>query len=215
MGSDVQSEIERLMGDIQAYDKPASPAHTLPEIEELVSSLIETEAITEDWVQRLTNASSDRSADLVLVDQRSQTPVSHRDVGIGISQVLPILVSAYALENTTVAIEQPEIHLHPRLQSELADVFIESALGDQKNTFILETHSEHLLLRIMRRMRETYNETLPEGQLPVHPQDVAVLYVDPRDTHSIVQEMPLNKRGELVKAWPGGFFEEGLEEVFA
>ena len=102
--------------------------------------------------------------------------------------------------------EQPELHLHPRLQSDLADVFIDSALGETKNTFLLETHSEHLLLRIMRRMRETYEGRLPEGALPVHPEDVAVIYVDPSGPQSIVQELPLNKRGELVKAWPGGFF---------
>jgi hypothetical protein len=214
-GSDVQSEVERVMGDIEAFATPENPAHTLPEIEELVSILVDTEVVSEEWMQRLITTSSERSMDLVLVDQRSQTPVSHRDVGIGVSQVLPILVSCYALSETMVAIEQPELHLHPRLQAELADVFIESALGEQKNTFMLETHSEHLLLRIMRRMRETYNEELPEGVPPIHPEDVAVLYVDPDGPQSIVQEIPLNAMGELVKAWPGGFFEEGLEEVFA
>src|SRR2546427_12376514 len=90
-----------------------------------------------------------------LFRSRSNTPVSHRDVGIGISQVLPVLVEAYGAENQIITIEQPEIHLHPALQAELGDVFITSALGDQRNTFILETHSEHLILRIMRRMRET------------------------------------------------------------
>ncbi|MBD2028232.1 AAA family ATPase [Leptolyngbya sp. FACHB-711] len=214
-GAEIQSEIERLMGDIESLSAPDRPAHTLPEIEELISILLDTEDVSDEWVKHLATSSSERTVDLVLVDQRSQTPVSHRDVGIGVSQVLPILVSCYALENSKVAVEQPELHLHPRLQSELADVFIESALGGQKNTFILETHSEHLLLRIMRRMRETYNKTLPEGCLPVTPDDICVLYVDPVGPSSIVQEMPLNKRGELVKAWPGGFFEEGLEEVFA
>lgn len=110
-------------------------------------------------------------------------------------------------------IEQPELHLHPALQAELGDLFIQSALGEQKNTFILETHSEHLLLRIMRRMRETSQGNLPAGVPPVRPEDVAVLYVEQDGPQSIVREMPLNERGELVKAWPGGFFEEGLREV--
>jgi len=117
-------------------------------------------------------------------------------------------------ENRLVAIEQPEIHLHPKLQAELGDVFITSALGDRRNTFMLETHSEHLLLRIMKRMRQTFEKSLPDGVPPVHPQDVSVLYVEPDGNRSIVREMPLNERGELVKAWPGGFFEEGLREVF-
>ncbi|RJR29963.1 MAG: hypothetical protein C4576_34400 [Desulfobacteraceae bacterium] len=152
--------------------------------------------------------------ELRLTDKRSGTIVSHRDVGIGVSQVLPVLVSAYASRNQIVAIEQPEIHLHPALQADLGDVFIQSALGGSKNRFLIETHSEHLLLRIMRRMRETCTGELPEGVPPVTPKDVCVLYVEPDGSKSIVREMPLNEHGELVKAWPGGFFEEGLREVF-
>ena len=162
----------------------------------------------------LNDRNVDGDDDLVLVDMRTKTTVSHRDVGIGISQVLPVLVEAYGNKDRLVAIEQPEIHLHPRLQAELGDVFIESALGERKNTFLLETHSEHLLLRIMRRMRETAEGRVAKEHREVRPDDVMVLYVEPDGTRSVVRQMPLNERGELVKAWPGGFFEEGLREVF-
>jgi hypothetical protein len=154
-------------------------------------------------------------SELVLVDKRTGLVVSHRDVGVGISQVLPVLVHAYADNNQVVAIEQPEIHLHPALQAELGDVFIAGALGERRNTFILETHSEHLILRIMRRMRETFEKRLPEGRPPVCPSDVAILYVEADGSRSIVREMALNEAGQLVKAWPGGFFEEGFREVFS
>lgn len=161
----------------------------------------------------ISESDADRVRELVLIDQRTNTVVTHRDVGIGISQVLPVLVMAYGSQEKLLAMEQPEIHLHPALQAELGDVFIEAALGERKNTFILETHSEHLILRIMRRMRETYlnKET---GLPPVTPEDVSVLYVEPDGARSIVREMPLNELGELVKSWPGGFFEEGLREQF-
>ncbi|MBE9049114.1 DUF3696 domain-containing protein [Nostocales cyanobacterium LEGE 11386] len=212
-GSDIQEEIERLKGDFEAAGIDLNSDNVLPEVEQLVSMLTDTDSLSETWVQEMTSG-GDRISDLVLIDKRTKTPVSHRDVGIGISQVIPILVSCYGLSDALVAIEQPEIHLHPRLQAELGDVFIESALGGQKNTFILETHSEHLLLRIMRRMRETFNNELPEGCLPVRPEDVSVLFVEADSEGSIVREMPLNKRGELVKAWPGGFFEEELDEIF-
>ena len=155
----------------------------------------------------------DALQDLKLIDVTKNVEVTHRDVGIGISQVLPVLVMAYGSSDKLLAIEQPEIHLHPALQAELADVFIESALGERKNTFILETHSEHLILRLMRRMRETY-QGKNTGLYQVTPADVSVLYVEPDGTRSIIRDMPLNELGELVKSWPGGFFEEGLREQF-
>lgn len=150
----------------------------------------------------------------VLIDNRSKTEVSHRDVGIGISQVLPVLVAAFSSKGKILAMEQPEIHLHPALQAELGDVFIQAALSGNKNTFILETHSEHLVLRIMRRIRETHEgKPLPQGVPAIKPEDVSILYVEPDGSRSIVREMELNERGEFVKAWPGGFFEEGLREL--
>jgi len=189
------------------YDgKDPNPVGAYPVIKDV-------EAESERLVSAIAESDADRIRELVLVDQRSNTVVTHRDVGIGISQVLPVLVMAYGARGKLLAMEQPEIHLHPALQAELGDVFIESAIGDRANTFILETHSEHLILRLMRRIRETYqgkNTGLPR----VTSGEVSVLYVEPDGSRSIVREMPLNELGDLVKAWPGGFFEEGLKEQF-
>lgn len=158
---------------------------------------------------------ADELPELVIVDRRSNTPVSHRDVGIGISQVLPVLVSAFASSGQIIAIEQPEIHLHPALQADLGDVFLQAALGEQKNRFLIESHSEHLLLRIMRRMRETANGNLPQGAPPVRPEDVAVLFVQPKGSSAAVRHLELDEEGQLLDPWPGGFFEEGYRERFA
>ena len=175
---------------------------------------LDAEDIFKQWIDEIVESHPDVLQDLILVDKRSDTAVTHRDVGIGVSQVLPVLVSAYASSGKLLAIEQPEIHLHPALQAELGDVFLESALGDGGNTLVIESHSEHLLLRIMRRMRETSTGKLPDGVLEVRPEDVMVLFVEPDGEQSLIREMPLNERGELIKAWPGGFFEEGLREIF-
>lgn len=143
--------------------------------------------------------------ELVLRDVKKSTTVTHRDVGIGISQVLPVLVMAFASRGKLLAMEQPEIHLHPALQAELADVFIEAAFGGRGNTFILETHSEHLILRIMRRIRE--------GKL--RPEDVGVLFVEPLSQGSRFTELRLDEEGDFIDEWPGGFFEESFHEKFA
>jgi len=151
--------------------------------------------------------------ELVLLDRRTDTQVSHRDVGIGVSQVLPVLVSTYASREKIIAIEQPEIHLHPALQSELGDVFIESALGESNNKFIIETHSEHLILRLLKRIRQTtrnQNNEMPK----ISPNDIALLYINGTPKGSTVQELRVDERGRLIDQCPGGFFEEDFEELF-
>lgn len=157
----------------------------------------------------------ERLNDLIMIDRRSNTVVSHRDVGIGVSQVLPVLVGAYASQNQIIAIEQPEIHLHPALQADLGDLFLQSALGAGKNHFLIETHSEHLLLRVMRRMRETSNGDLSKSIPRVKPEDVCVLFVHPKGASSAVRHLELDEEGQLLDAWPNGFFEEGYRERFA
>lgn len=210
---DLKALASELADQLEEID-PDDPQSTVPEIEELVAGAADSEERSESWVEEMVDSRSEKLQDLVLIDKRTGTTVSHRDVGIGVSQVLPVLVAAYASSGKLLAIEQPEIHLHPALQAELGDVLLEAALGEGGNTLLVESHSEHLLLRIMRRMRETSAGTLPKDVPEVHPDQVMVLYVEPDGPKSIVREMPLNERGELVKAWPGGFFEEGLREIF-
>jgi AAA ATPase domain len=151
-----------------------------------------------------------------LYDEKNKVHVAPADVGVGVSQAVPVVVGAVAEGYSLLAVEQPELHLHPAAQCEMGDLFIREALHSAYSgrMMLIETHSEHLLLRIMKRMRQTATGSLPEGSLPVRQEDVMVLYVEPDGSRSIVREMPLNERGELVKAWPGGFFEESFEELF-
>jgi len=98
---------------------------------------------------------------LILKDEEGMS-VSLADVGYGIGQVLPIILTSMLTRNTIITIEQPELHLHPKLQANLADLFIRSA-STLNNNFILETHSEHIILRMKRRQKEARETRLDQG----------------------------------------------------
>lgn len=178
------------------------------------AQLDDPDAAARGVLKAMRESNVDRVTELVLVDQRTKTVVSHRDVGIGVSQVLPVLVMAYGSKGRIVAMEQPEIHLHPALQAELGDVFIEAALGDRRNTFILETHSEHLILRLLRRIRETASGELPPGATPLKSEDIGVIYVQAEKDGARVIPLPITSEGDFASLWPEGFFAERAKELF-
>jgi AAA ATPase domain/Protein of unknown function (DUF3696) len=132
------------------------------------------------------------------------TGINVANMGQGISQLLPI--GAHVLGagyDDCVIVEQPEIHLHPALQAALGDLFVDKVVGGNAHQIIIETHSEHLLLRIRRRVAE--------GRIPA--SDVVVLYVDRQAGQSKVTQIDIDPKGELSH-WPEGFFEEDFEEAY-
>ena len=142
---------------------------------------------------------------LALEDLRHDPPVlvSSRGVGYGIGQLLPIMVQSLLSRGDLILIEQPEVHLHPRLQAAVGDLFIDTVASGRAQ-LLVETHSEHLVLRLLRRVRE--------GRLD--PADLAILYVDLDDEGSaFVRRLEVDRDGDLVDGWPGGFFDERLGEV--
>jgi predicted ATPase len=137
-------------------------------------------------------------------------PVLITDVGFGVSQVLPVLVLlAYAQPGDTVILEQPEIHLHPAVQAGLADVILEAALA-RNVQIILESHSEHLLARLQRRIAE---QELQRG-LEVVPKDVAIYFCDSILGESRLSELVLDDYGGITN-WPKDFFGNPMEDPVA
>ena len=140
---------------------------------------------------------------MVLEDLRTHVPVTASDVGFGIGQLLPIIVQGLTEENRVICVEQPEIHLHPVLQGHLGDYFIDSSMNHE-NQWIIETHSESLMLRLQRRIREG----------SIKNTDVCVLYVSTKNNGAEVQELRLDNDGDFIDSWPNGFFEERFNDVF-
>ena len=138
--------------------------------------------------------------------------VAPQDIGVGISQVLPVAVIALGKQSGIVAIEQPELHIHPAIQVALGDLFI-SQIEEKEVTFLLETHSEHLMLRFLRRIRETKGDSLPPGKRPLNPDQVAVYFIEQSHGAIKLKMLCVDDEGEFRDEWPRGFFEEREEEL--
>lgn len=162
---------------------------------------------------------------LTLSDARTGYEVSPKDVGFGIGQLLPIIVQGVLAEDKIMLIEQPEIHIHPRLQAEFGSFVAEVASRTDKkpnlvndegygNQFIIETHSEHLILRLLRLIRDTTNGELTEGEKPLRPEDVAVIYAKPTEHGTELMELRISEDGDFIDKWPDGFFTERAKELF-
>lgn len=152
---------------------------------------------------------------LHLTDARNKLQVGPSDVGFGIGQLLPIIVQGLVSPQRLVCVEQPEIHLHPKLQAHVADFLIETSgalpaptagFRVPRTQWIVETHSEAIVLRIQRRIRERV----------LAPEHVSVLYVQPtEDGRSRILRLRLGQDGSFLDEWPSGFFEERFDEMFA
>lgn len=150
---------------------------------------------------------------LVLIDQKRGIEVQSQDIGVGISQVLPVVVGALEPSFQIFAVEQPELHIHPALQVALGDIFI-NAIQEHQCLFLIETHSEHLLLRLLRRIRETTDGELPEGMAPLTRRELSVNYVFTPEDQVQVQQMDVSDDGDADGEWPAGFFAERARELF-
>jgi predicted ATPase len=119
------------------------------------------------------------------------------DVGFGISQVLPVIIQGFLSDNgSTTIIEQPEIHLHPKMQAEMADLFIDIIQNSKGKKLIIETHSEYLLKRLRRR--------ISEGK--ISPNDVSICLFDPQTKlkSASIRHLKIEEKGFFE--WPIDFY---------
>ena len=153
-------------------------------------------------------AAGRKEHEVLVKTHAAASEVKITDVGFGVSQVLPALVQAfYCPPNSTVWMEQPEVHLHPQVQAELADVFISAtqALEDGQERqvqLVVESHSEHFLNRLQRRIAEG----------AVAPEDVAVYFCRSSGSASELEPLKLDIFGE-IENWPDNFFGNEMADI--
>ena len=204
--------------------------------------------VLNEWIEKLgipykitRNFIEEFNISLAILTDEEGMSVSLADVGYGISQVLPIVLESILRQNTIIAIEQPELHLHPKLQANLADLFIKSA-EICNNNFILETHSEHIILRLKRRQKEARedfvmteldykkskshknnsNNAKIENQrnkgletwVSIRDSVVITVIDTPKNkSESEFSRITLNSDGDFDSLWPGDFFPERYKEL--
>jgi hypothetical protein len=183
--------------------------------------LFERGLIEDDLVdlQELYAALKSRS-EIFLRDFKKGITVTPRDVGVGISQMIPVIVGCIRDADGILAIEQPELHVHPAIQVGLGDLFIRAIQPDLDSqlvvgkSLLIETHSEHILLRLLRRIRESTDDELPPGVTGLASESLSVIYVEGDEQGVRFRPLRVDKEGEFRDRWPNGFFEERAGELF-
>ena len=177
--------------------------------EEVIASQLKKMGLIKNF-QIKAIASKRQEYEVKVRTQGSDEWVDLPDVGFGVSQVLPVLVQCfYAPPGSIIIMEQPEIHLHPSAQSALADVMIDvinsRENGKSRNIqLIIETHSEHFLRRLQRR--------IAEGDIPE--KKVAAYFANTSKTPANLDPLQLNKYGNILN-WPEGFFGDEMGDIVA
>ena len=169
------------------------------------------EAAVIDWLEYLGVASSVKSQDqgklghelkVGLNDSNDLHDLTH--VGVGVSQVLPILVMCLLAESdSTLVFEQPELHLHPKVQTLLSDFFLSIALCNKQ--CIVETHSEYFIDRIRFRIAAASSEKEINGLTKIY-------FVEKLSQGSSFREVAINEYGAITD-WPKGFFDQSHRQA--
>ncbi len=148
--------------------------------------------------------------ELLLKTHRSLPEVKLTDVGFGVSAVLPVIVECFSTPpGSIVIVEQPEVHLHPRVQADLADVFVDALHAredgvDRNTQFIIESHSEHFLRRLQRRLAED----------ALQPEDAAIYFVHTGKAEARIEALEVDRFGNIHN-WPTDFFGDEMADLVA
>ncbi|MCU0693192.1 MAG: AAA family ATPase [Polyangiaceae bacterium] len=166
------------------------------------------------YAEELSDGHVDKTVRRLLLDTGAGSFVLPSEVGAGVSQIIPVIVAALDGRSGLSLVEQPEIHVHPAVQVALGDLLIDAVTRDGgRRTLLIETHSEHLILRLLRRIRETTEQELSEGAPAFAEDKLSVLYLESRPDGVRVRRLRVDERGDFKDRWPKGFFAERMQEL--
>jgi ABC-type dipeptide/oligopeptide/nickel transport system ATPase component len=151
---------------------------------------------------------------LSLKDTQTKNRTYPHAVGVGISQLIPVLIAMIVEQR--LYIEQPELHLHPKLQLVVSDIAVSrlNKMREEKNCWLLaETHSEHMILRLLRRVAET-NSDIKHRDYWLSKDEVTVYYVKNDGGGAVFHKLRITDDGDFEDDWPDGFFEDRDSELF-
>jgi predicted ATPase len=196
-----------LAGAKRAYNwKPKTRTSSL---EEVVAWYLREMGLIHDFHVKLVGPKL-KEYEVTVQTTPSSPQVYLTDVGFGVSQVLPVIVEAfYVPAGSTVIMEQPEIHLHPRVEAMLADLFV-GAIGAREHgverncQFLLESHSEHMLRRLQRKIAE---EAISKDQ-------VALYFIAQTEEGPVLEPLEVDDYGN-IKNWPKDFFGDVMADHVA
>ena len=203
IGSKGEYVIEALLSSRNAKTQiKISPRKKLTVEEYVAHWLKELELIHDFKVEELAEGSNRYQVKVRKTPESSEVLIT--DVGFGVSQILPVITLCYyAPEHSILIMEQPEIHLHPKVQAGLADVFID-AVQKRNIQIVIESHSEHLLTRMQRRIAEE----------KVSNEDIKLYFCQSVNGHSELESLNIDLFGNITN-WPNNFFGNEMEEKFA
>lgn len=176
-------------------------------LDQLVAERLELMGLVRDFEVRIL-AKHRKEYEVLVKTGKKRPSVLLTDVGFGVSQVLPVIVECfYVPAHAIVIFEQPEIHLHPRVQADLADLFVDAIHaregGSSRNVqFIIESHSEHFLRRLQRRIAD---ESLKK-------EEAALYFVHTDDEAARIEELKVDEFGR-IRNWPQHFFGDAIGET--
>lgn len=179
----------------------------LKNLEHLVAERLEKMGLVHEFEVR-SLAEHRKEYEVLVKTGRKRPSVLLTDIGFGVSQVLPVIVECfYVPAHSIVIFEQPEIHLHPRVQADLADLFVDAIHaredGSPRNIqFIIESHSEHFLRRLQRRIAD---ESLKK-------EEAALYFIHADDDAARIEELETDEFGRIGN-WPKQFFGDAVGET--